>query len=773
MSEIKYLVIAEKKNLAVDISKAIGGSVQNHGTYLDAGEYRLTWCSGHVLELLMPDDYKEFKKQLWSFEALPIFPSKMVKRPTKAGERNINIIKDNLKRVECVIHAGDPDRAGQIIIDEVLDYLHYTGPVKRLLVNNSNTPAIVRAMKDMRDNNEDRYKNNSDAGVARQYADWKFGMNLSPAFSLAMGETIGIGRVQTVVLAIIADRDTIIDKFGKIIYYMPVARVLHREGSYRASWVPVADTPTMDGNKRISDKAVAQDIAFKSSGVGAVSSYSETKRSEGQPLGYTMSKMQIDAGRRFGFESKRVMEICQSLYDIKKVATYPRASCPHLPDDHIDLAPGTLKAIKSAFPDLAEYCDEADLSIRSPIWNQKKVDEESHHAIVPTDSTAKGTLTEDEKKIYRLLCERYLMQWMPAVQYLEVKATCRHGDYKYAATGRRSIDEGWRRLFGAAKCISIPEMAEGDPVEMKVTCEQKETKPPPRFTDAGVVDAMVNVHKLVTDKEKAKILRRVKGIGTEATRDTFVDKLCGHGLLERTTEKKKKVIKATAKGLHTVAHLRAAGAGDCIDPATTAMWEYALDRIARGEITMGQFNQEQEKFLLSMISKAKGSMPDSPQCPVCSKDMNLRPGKNGKFWSCAGYPECKGTINIDENGNPVAKVIPNGPPCPKCSSPMAKRKGRYGEYFSCSGYPKCNNIMKVGPNGEPVPKEEVRYAPIPCPKCKSKMAIRKGSNGEFYGCTGYPKCSYLQDIDAPHCPSCGSAMLKGRSGWWCKTCKKK
>jgi len=728
------LILAEKKNLAEAIGVAIGGC-KHHGNYYEAGDYHIMWCSGHIMRMKSPKEYAQFKDiTRWSFSMLPLFPDKIEKVPVDGKEQSVKAIADKVKEAEYVIHAGDPDREGQVIVDEVLEYIKYKGRVDRLLVNDMNTPSIQRALENIKPNSE--FYNQSRSGVSRQIADWKFGMNLSPAFSVALGMSTGVGRVQTPVLKIVVDRDEIIEKFGKLMFYNPLAHVSHENGRFDAEWVSVEGTPSMDGDGRILDKSVAELIANKSTGTGRVLTYNERESVEKQPLGFDLPKMQSEASRRFGLSSKKVMEICQSLYDIKKVATYPRSSCQYLPDDHIDMAPSVLDAIRKMIPDLAEWCDKADLSIRSPIWNQKEVDAASHHAISPTENSA--NLTPDEMRIYRLLCERFLLQWMPECKYIRVRVEVGDGAHKYKATGRIPQQEGWRDLFGKAKAPVLPRMIKDDPVDIDVEVKERETKPPARFNDGSIISIMTNIHKLVTDPKQAKILRSVSGIGTAATRDSIIERLLHHKLIERKKEKGKSVIISTDKGRTLIRQIEAAGAAKSIDPVTTAIWENALNKIERGEISDIAFNGEQEKFILKMIDHAKGVAPDSPVCPECGGEM-IKSGKDIKFWSCASYPKCKGVIDIAD-----------GPACPDCGKKTVRRKRKRdgAPFYMCQDYSSgCKVILNIDKNGKvskSVPKT-VEYGGD-CPKCGKKLIKRQGKKGPFYGCSGYPECKHAENI---------------------------
>jgi len=711
----KKLIIAEKPSLATDIANEIGAHNRKDG-YYEATDYIITWAVGHLIKQASPEAY--LGKVRWHFKNLPIKRDKIIMQETddKRSAKQLKVIKKLLASATHVIHAGDNDREGQLIIDEILDFYHFEGHVDRLLINDKNI--IGQALKDIKPNSE--FANISNAAWARSIADWDVGMNLSQALSLSMTESLGVGRVQTPVLRMIVDRHSLIHDFSEHVFFAPVAKCTHENGSFSAAWQSKPDTPTLDDKGRITEKVVAESVAKDSSGKGFIKALKSTKKKEAAPLGYVLGKIQSDAGKRFGMSLDDSMAVCQSLYDKKKVMTYPRVECVYLPSTMLADIDVRIAAIKSMVPSLASLCDKADLSLRSKIWNDKKVAEESHHALMFTGVTAK--LTADEQNIMTLIGERILMQFLPQHEYTQTEVLVGNANHSYKAFGKVSNIEGWKEVVGGTTYSDLPPMNDGESLDIKVTVDRKTTKPPLPYTRETLMDDMMTPSRLTSDPDMIRILKKAKGIGTPATRPSVLARLFSHELVKEKKKGKLKIIEPTDKGKNLIAKLSSIGGEKASDPCTTALWELCFDNIAKGKLDKDDFLASQREMIAEIIESAKATAPKDYDCPDCGSTMSLRNGKFGKFYGCHAYPKCKTVLNED------------------------------------------------GKKKESKPKADLEYGDD-CFKCGKRTVKRNGKNGVFYACEGYPKCNYSYNPDAEQCSECGTRMKAGKSGWWCSVCK--
>lgn len=718
----KPLVIAEKKTMAEDIASCFSGRRSQTG-YIETDEYLVTWASGHLIESSPPEAY--IGKVRWSFKMLPIFPDKVIMRECQGDKavnkrRQLKIVKGLMASSDHIVHAGDNDREGQLIVDELLDFYAFKGKVERLIINDVNKEKIIAAFDCMVPNETRR--DISDSALARSIADWEVGMNLSPALALAIEENLGVGRVQTPILKLIYDRYHAIHSFSVFHYYVPQGSWQYEGNKLDTSWVTKGGTASLDDKGRISKKEVADQISLESSGEGKVVSIKKEIKKVQPPLGYTLDKFRSEATRRYKFGLKASLKLYQHLYEIKKVATYPRVECPYLPETMLADMETRIDAIRKMVPNLIGLCDKADLSLRSKIWNDAKVAEESHHALTFTGTVK--TLDPDEVKVMTILAERLLMQFFPAHEYEQTTVIVEKDGHRFKTVGKRVTVQGWKEIEGHVSDSLIPDLSEGDAVTLSIKTEAKKTAPPKMFTEKTLVDALVNPAALVTDPAMIKVLKKSKGIGRPSTRDTFVPKLIHHQLVQLVKGKgKEKVLEPTEKGFRLIDMLIQIGGEKSCDPGTTALWETCFDKIAVGKMSKDTFLQSQRAQILEVIESAQQAAPEIKSCPDCEKDMIKRKGKNGTFYGCSGYPDCDTTL--DENGVKNEK--------------KAKGPEVLGD---------------------------------PCPKCKSETVLREGKFGAFYSCKGYPKCKYMYADGAPPCGECGAKMAKSKQGddWYCREC---
>lgn len=604
------LFIAEKPSLGRAIADVLPKPhIKGDGFIETAQGDVVTWCIGHLLEQAEPDAYDAAYKQ-WRMEPLPIIPEQwqLVAKPKTRSQ--LTAIKGLIKRADCVVNAGDPDREGQLLVDEVIAHLGYPKhkPVQRCLISDLNPPAVRRALETLRDNKE--FVPLAVSALARSRADWLYGINMTRAYTL-LGRKAGcsallsVGRVQTPLLGLVVRRDLEIDAFVPKPFFEVLAHLMTQSrDSFTAKWLPSeACQPWQDEEGRVLKRSLAENVVRRIEGKPAlVEEVEEQARKQAPPLPYNLSSLQIDAAKRFGMDAKRVLDICQSLYERHKLITYPRSDSRHLPTEHYDRAGRVREAIAATAPPLAGAVAQAKGSLRSKAWNDAKVD--AHHAIIPTEKRGNaGTLSADENKIYALVARQYLLQFYPPFEYNDSRVLLRIEGGLFQAKARRILKAGWKALLGVEEddeeeVGTLPALRQGETLH----CErgellEKMTQAPKAFTDASLLAAMTGIARYVQDPNIRKTLRDTDGLGTEATRAGIIDLLFKRQFLHRLG----KSIKATATGRALVQALP----DSATTPDMTALWEQSLSQIAERHGSYQQFMDPLTAQLHQLIDGAR------------------------------------------------------------------------------------------------------------------------------------------------------------------------
>lgn len=655
------LYIAEKPSMAREIAGCLG-HVQKRNGYLETSGGVVTWLVGHVLAQVDPDAYDE-RYRKWRMEDLPIIPIVWKLEVVERTEAQFNIVKYLISRADEIVHAGDPDREGQLLVDEVLDFVGNTKPVKRILLNALDEKSIRRANNDLRDNRE--FFNLKQSALARSRADWLIGMNLSRAYTLAARKVghegvLPIGRVKTPTLALVVRREREIKNFKPTDFYNIHAKFYHENGDFTAQWKPSADliknSKAFDSEGRLTDKKFAAQYIEKfmeEPRIGKISAYKTAEKKESQPLPHSLSTLQIAAGKMFGYSPQQVLDAAQSLYE-RKFTTYPRSDCQFLPTNQFGDASQILEHLARTHDNnLQNLVNYADSSIRSRAWNNAKIS--AHHAIIPTTKPLNEAVGVVEENIYRLIAKNYAVQFYPPHVYDETVVNVNYKDENFSVRGKVVKQNGWREYYiiKSAKAEdeieNLPSMKIGDSVTHKKSeLKQSTTKPPARFTSASLVEGMKNIHKYVKNEESKKLLKDVYGIGTEATRASIIDDLIQREFLKVS----KKVLYPTDKAYMLIDALP----DEMTYPDATAIWEDKLHSMSEGDGTLEDFLQGQIKFTAELCNKARSANIEVAEgqirCPRCKVGiMKKRKGKYGEFWGCSNYPECKMSCD-DKNGKP-------------------------------------------------------------------------------------------------------------------------
>lgn len=583
------LIIAEKPSLARAIADALPGGVSREEGALRAGDTRVSWCFGHLLEQAAPDAYDPRYKQ-WRLDHLPIVPERWQLTPRPKARGQLKVLRALLKQASEVVHAGDPDREGQLLVQEVIEYLGWRGTVSRLLISDLNRPAVQRALANLEDNAA--YQPLYRAAETRARADWLYGINLSRAWTL-IGRQAGhdgvlsVGRVQTPVLGLVVRRDNEIAAFVPRPFHVLWADFRVAHGIVRGWWQPGEGQP-LDDQGRLLERRPADALAQRLPGAqGHLASLDVRKKRQAAPLPYSLSALQVDAARRYKLSAKVVLDTCQSLYERHRLITYPRSDCRYLPQAHWAQARQTLAGACRNDATLAAWLAGSDFSLRSKAWNDKQVG--AHHALAPTGATPDFTrLSSTEANVFRLIARNVLAQFYPAMETREVKADFRVLGERFVAQGREVLVAGWKPLFTTRDdAPSLPALQQGETATVvDQAVEDRETRPPEPFTDASLIKAMMNIARYVDDPAVKRTLRDTDGLGTEATRAGIIETLLARRYLVRQNS----ALRATRTGQALVAALPEA----VTRPERTALWEQRLRSIAED-------NDQAPVFLAALV----------------------------------------------------------------------------------------------------------------------------------------------------------------------------
>jgi DNA topoisomerase III len=636
------LIIAEKPSLAQAIAAAVSGQHRRsrHHIECSTGDI-IAWCAGHVLQLAPPEDYSEAFRT-WTFETLPIVPVTW-KHRVSAPEL-VASLEQLLAKASRVVHAGDPDREGQLLVDEVLQHLGWRGPTDRLRVTDLSPVAVRRALESLEPN--ERFRPLYETALARQRADWLYGVNLTRLYTLrarlsGYRGVLSVGRVQTPLLGIIVKRDREIEGFVSKPFFGVKATLRTASGAeFSAEWaVGNEHAAALDAEGRVLDRQLAAIVAAKVTGqVATVTQHEQKPHSEEASLPYSLATLQIDAGRKLGLSAARVLEIAQRLYE-RQLLTYPRSDCSHLPEEHWGQARGVVTAVAAQAPALVPVCAAAELGRRGRVWNDGKIT--AHHAIIPTANPNSVDLDPVEQSVYELVARRYLQQFLPPFEYLQTRAEIAIAREVFVARGRRELARGWKAFDESAK-PGTEDAGEGDEdaggdavlpplaVHDRVPCAsarvlEKRTKPSQAFTDASLIQAMCTVAKLVTDPVARKILQDTDGIGTPATRAAIIETLFDRGYVER----RKKHIKSTPVGRALVDALPMVAT----TPDLTAVWEAGMRQINDRQLTIDRFTGAVNGQIAALVTRGKAagalSLPSAPATPPAGG----RPRRKGRSGS--------------------------------------------------------------------------------------------------------------------------------------------
>ena len=651
--------LCEKPSQGRDIARVLGAHQRDNGCYTGPN-LTVTWCIGHLVETAPPHAYGQQYKS-WSIEQLPIIPDRwqVEVKPTTASQ--FRVVRKLLAAAKELVIATDADREGEMIAREILDLCGYRGPIQRLWLSALNDTSIRKALGELRPDAETLPLYH--AALGRSRADWLIGMNLSRLFTL-LGRRAGyegvlsVGRVQTPTLQLVVTRDREIAKFVSVPYWTIDVALLVGAQPFVAVWVPPEGTTDSAGRCIRPTAAQAAANRLRSARSAQVSSVVTERVREPPPLPFDLSTLQELCSRHLGLDVQETLDIAQSLYETRKATTYPRSDTGYLPESMLAEVPTVLDALLATDPSLQPLLQTLDRTRRSRAWDDSKVT--AHHGIIPTlEPTNLSAMTEKERRVYRLIRAHYLAQFLPHHEYERTVAQLASAGETLQARGKRITVQGWRSVL---KDVHAPEDTTEDvqssqalpPLACGTRCDLADvelktlkTLPPKPYTQGELVKAMKGIARLVSDPRLRQKLKDTTGIGTEATRAGIIQALIGRGYLF----KKGRALRASETAFTLIDAIPSAIA----DPGTTAIWEQALDLIAARKLTLEEFVGKQAAWVAQLVREhANTSLPlqppQRPACPLCTRAMRQRTGKQGTFWSCLRYPECTGTLPLENHG---------------------------------------------------------------------------------------------------------------------------
>ncbi len=731
------LVIAEKPSVARELASVVGGGGKRRDGsefyrkklkaadaarvgYIECGSgITVSWCLGHLLEQRAPESYVASGKL--GAADLPVVPEEWKLTPRdEVSACQFAVLAGLLKRATEVVHAGDADREGQLLVEEVLVEAGWRGKTQRLWLSALDDESVKLAWAKVKSN--EQYLKLYLAGLGRQRADWLISLQGSYAMTQRLGALWPIGRVQSAALALIVDRQREIENFTQRDHYTVNAKL---GGDITAVWQIPQDL-LIDG--LLLERAPAEACAATVMGRDArVEKFTAKRGERAAPLPFSLSALQKLASRRLKIRVAAVDKAAQALYEAK-VTTYPRTDCQYLPEEQLGDAERLLKAIgRGSLP------KGTDPSRRHRAWNSKKVS--AHHAIIPTGQPLPAGIDPDARRVYELICESYIRLFMGPETFEQREAifVAPHGGEphpgeRFKASAKIVEEKGWTALGaddeedkeGAGAPHGLPVLKEGQVLRCaSADVVAKRTEPPKRYTDGTLIEAMKGIHKFVTDPKLKSRLKETSGIGTEATRSSVIK-----GLEQRAyIEQQKGALFATERGCTLVDGLRAMRV-PLVDPGYTALQEDALAEVESGQRTFEDFYAEAvtaARSIIATILNARGeTIPGTTAmtvCPACGeKRCVARVSKKG--WPHHKCLACE-SLFVDENGAPGKKFDPDaakgsgteaapgtGPKCPKCKTATHQKKTRNGyDYYFCGGckgawWPGREVAGKLGPKWE-------------------------------------------------------------------------
>ena len=754
----KTLVIVESPAKAGTITKFLGSG------------YTVKASMGHVRDLpknKMGVDEKTFEP---TYQVLT------------GRKKIIDEIRKSASKVDAIYLAPDPDREGEAICWHLAEELKSLKvPIHRVMFNEITKRAILAAIQhpgeiDM---------NKVDAQQARRILDRLVGYKISPLLWDKVRRGLSAGRVQSVALRMIVERERERQAFKPQEYWSLTARLEAGEPPIFEARLTRKDGVKIDVNDKITMDTVVKDLKGASWVVKEVVA-KEKKKHPVPP--FITSKLQQEAYRRHGFTVKKTMMLAQRLYEGMDLGergtigliTYMRTDSTRIAAEAIDMVRAHITERYGV-----DYVPE-----KPRVYAVRKQAQEAHEAIRPTSleltpESVKRHLGKDEYNLYVLIWNRFIASQMESALFDTTTADIDAKNYTFRATGAVVKFPGWMSVYQADEPVKakkkeddgeeeasprdddqvpeegtglLPPLAEGQKLSLeKLDPAQHFTQPPPRFTEAMLVKALEE-----------------NGIGRPSTYASILATIQNREYVEKD---KGKFFPSELGTL--VNDLLVGSFPDILDIEYTAKMEEELDEIEEGRLNwvkalkefQKKFNKDLKLAAKEMRNVKTEEIPTEHVCNKCGKPMVVKWGRYGKFLACTGYPECRNTGELKDAANAEGGTAELSPAstheetCEKCSKPMVVRRGRFGQFLACTGYPACKNTrrIQIGADGEVTSKKD-RLLDEDCPQCGNKLAEKHGRFGEFTACSNYPDCRYikLKEVGVA-CPKDAGAIVERRS----------
>jgi DNA topoisomerase-1 len=677
-------------------------------------------------------------------------------------------LKDAAKTADEIFVATDPDREGEAIGWHLAEELGSGNKkkIRRLMFNEITKKGVLAALEHPTTIN----KQMVDAQQARRVLDRLVGYKISPLLWDKVRRGLSAGRVQSVALKLVCDREREIERFIPEEYWNITARLLGpNPPEFDAKLLKRGGSNVKVTNQTEAD-AILADLRAASWTVGSVTT---KERKKGPVPPFITSKLQ-QAAR---FPVKKTMLIAQQLYEGVELPgegavgliTYMRTDSTRVSDQ--------------ALTDVREFIGQkfgSDYVPEKPILYRAKSDaQDAHEAIRPTSmqwdpETVRPHLTADQYYLYRLIWNRFVASQMPPATFDDTTVDVAAGDYIFRVKGSVPKFPGWLAVYNQEPAADaraegpgpdaataedddaanvLPALSEGDRLELKeLKPEQKFTQPPPRYSEATLVKALEE-----------------NGIGRPSTYASIISVIQARDYVNKIEAR----FKPTMLGRMLVERLLSPVFDDILDVGYTRELEEDLDKIEEGtenyQSTLASFYKKFEKDLKraakEMINLKEGVEPDpAVACDKCSKPMVIKAGKFGLFLACSAYPECENTREL-ETPEAGAEGEALEEACENCGKPMAVKRGRFGQFLACTGYPECKTTRKIitTKQGMTAAKPD-QILEEKCPKCDSNLVLKHGRFGEFTACSSYPTCKYVkQKSTGVLCPKDGGDIVERKS----------
>lgn len=666
----------------------------------------------------------------------------------KNKEKTIAEICKAAATADEIYLAPDPDREGEIIAwhvdQEIEKTVKDSRRIHRISFNEITKDAILEAIANPSVVDEKKVA----AQQARRVLDRWVGYEVSPVLWKRVAKGLSAGRVQSVALRLICEREETIRNFKPEEYWSITGLFDHADGAIQAELANIGKKKAEIGNKKLADDVVAQIKKEQYS----IESVVDKKRTKNPLPPFITSTLQQAAFNRLGFTVKKTMQLAQQLYEgipLEDKST-PVALITYMRTDSVRIADSAITHTRSY---ISSHFDKKYLPSSANVYSKKGKAQDAHEAIRPIDVTMTPEkvaryIPKDAARLYELIWKRFVACQMESAEYAQRQVTIQGGQFTFKVTGSTLLFDGFLKVYAAdedekEEKIVIPEkIQEKDALHIKsVTPKQHFTQPPAKYTEASLVKEM--------EKE---------GIGRPSTYATILSTIQARAY---TTLDTKKRFTPTELGM-TVSNLLVANLPDIMNVKFTAHLEEDLDKIAQGELERDKLLREFYSAFTKDLKAFAGddakriATPTSIKCPECKKgELLIRFGKSGEFLGCSNFPECTFTSNFKRNAAGEIELVAAPEPvmleatCPQCGKPLRKLIGKFGPFIACSGYPACKYIHR-------------EKASFVCPSCqKGEIIKRRWRGGTLWGCTKYPACQFaiFGDIEETSCPKCKAPYL--------------